>query len=79
MSTSGLCKGVEVVLLTPTPCIPIWVDENSIGQFKQLRSKLKAVMNMKGEINEFKQNEDPDDNYFMFSFKQAGKKAYSLK
>ena len=40
-STSGLCKGVEVVLLTPTPCLPLWVDENSIGQFKQLKSRLK--------------------------------------
>ena len=45
MATSGLCKGVKVVLLTPTPCIPIWVDEKAISQFKQLRSKLKAVMN----------------------------------
>ena len=78
-STSGLCQGIEVVLLTPLAYTPIWVDENSLGRFRQLRSKLKAVMNMKGEIDEFNQNEDPDDNYFMFSFKQAGKKADSLK
>ena len=79
MSTSGLCKGVEVVLLTPTPCIPIWFDKNSISQFKQLRSKLKAVLNMKGEIEEFKENEDPDDNYFIFSLKQASKIADNLQ
>ena len=36
-------------------------------------------MNMKKEINEFKQKEDPNDNYFMVKFKQAGKKADNLQ
>ena len=47
------------MLLTPTPCLPLWVDEFSKGQFKQLRIRLKTVMNIKGEIDEFKQDEDP--------------------
>ena len=79
MSTSGLCKEVEVVLVTPTPCIPSWIEEKSIDQFRQLRSKLNAVLNVRGEIKRFKEKKDPDDNYFAFTFKQAGKEASSLQ
>ena len=79
MSKSGLCKGVEVVLVTPTSCIPSWVEGESVDQFRQIRSKLKAVLNVKREIERFKGKEEPDDNFFTFTFKQAGKKAEDLQ
>ena len=43
MSESGLCKGVEVVLVTPTSCIPSWIEGESCDQFRQIRSKLSCV------------------------------------
>ena len=66
-----------MVLTTPTACIPSWIEEKSIGLFKQLRIKLKAVLNIRREIKIFKERKDPDDNYFAFTFKQAGKEASS--
>ena len=79
ISSSGLCKGVEAALLSPTTCLPIWVVKESIHHYVQLRAKLKEVIYAKNEMDKFKQSENPDDDYFMVSFKPAGKKADKLK
>ena len=55
------------------------MDKESIDRFIQLRAKLKEVVYAEKEMNKFKQSENPDDNYFMVSFKQAGKKADNLQ
>ena len=37
------------------------------------------MLNIRREIKRFKEKKDPDDNYFAFTFKQAGKEASSLQ
>ena len=68
VTSSGLCKGVEVVLLSPTTCTPSWIVKESLSRFIQLRAKLKEVVYAKNEMDKFIQNENPDDNQFMVTF-----------
>ena len=79
ISSSGLCTGVEVVLLSPVTCTPTWVHKESLERFKQLRAKLKEVVYTKQEMDKFKQSENPDDNQFMVKYKQVGIKADKLQ
>ena len=78
VTSSGLCRGVEVVLLSPTTCTPSWVVKGSLSRFIQLRAKLKELMYAKNEMDKFIQSKNPDDNQFMVAYKQAGKKADKL-
>ena len=43
MSASGLCKGVEVILLTPTQCIPIWIDEKQTEIYNECERRNKKI------------------------------------
>ena len=78
-SESGLCKGIEVVLFTPTTSKPLWVDKSSSDEFIQLKIRLQKVLDIKKVIKIFKEEEDPDDNWFEISLKRATKKADSLQ
>ena len=53
IAPSSLCKGVEVVLLSPTTCTPGWVKRGSLNRFIQLRGKLKKLMQAKSEMEKF--------------------------
>ena len=53
VTSSGLCKGVEVVLLSPTTCTPSWIVEESLSRFIQLRAKLKELVYTKNEVDKF--------------------------
>ena len=53
VASSGLSKGVEVVLLSPTTCAPSWVERGSISHFIQLRGKLTELMQAKSEIENY--------------------------
>ena len=79
VASSGLSKGVEVVLLSPTTCTPSSVEKGSLSRFIQLRGKLKELMQAKSEIEKFIQSEAPDDNQLLVAYKQAGKKADKLQ
>ena len=37
VTSSGLCRGVEVVLLSPTTCTPSWIVKESLSRFIQLK------------------------------------------
>ena len=78
-SKSGLCKGIEVVLLTPTTSKPLWVDKSSGDEFIQLKISLQKVLDIKKAIKIFKEEEDPDDNWFEISLKRAVVRADSLQ
>ena len=78
-SKSGLYKGIEVVLLTPTASKPLWIDKSSVDEFVQLRERLQKVVSIKKGIKIFKEEKDPDDNWFEFSLKRATKRADSLQ
>ena len=65
VASSGLSKGVEVVLLSPTTCTPSWVERGSLSRFIQLRGKLKELMQAKSEIEKFIQSKAPDDNRYL--------------
>ena len=69
VTSSGLCKGVEVVLLSPTTCTPSWIVKESLSRFIQFRAKLKELVYAKNEVDKFMQSENPDDNQFMVTFK----------
>ena len=71
MSTSGLSHGVEVVLTAPSTSKPIWLKPNQRAQFKQLRSKFRAVIEITAEIEKFKARENLDDSNFIIHFKRA--------
>ena len=79
VTSSGLSKGVEAVLLSPTTCTPSWVEKGSLSRFIQLRGKLKELMYAKSEIEKFIQSKAPDDNQLLVAYKQAGKKADKLQ
>ena len=79
VASSGLSKGVEVVLLSPTTCTPSWVERGSMSRFIQLRGKLTELMLAKSEIENFIQSKAPDDNQLLAAYKQAGKKADKLQ
>ena len=66
------------ILLSLTTCTPSWVVKESLSRFIQLRAKLKEVVYAKNEMDKFMQSENPDDNQFMVTFKQAEKKADKL-
>ena len=78
-STSGLCKGIEVVLLTPTTSKLLWVDKSSGDKFIQLKIRLQKVLDIKKGIKIFKEEKDPDDSWFEFSLKRATKRVDSLQ
>ena len=79
ISSSGLNKGIEVILLSPNTITPYWVDRGSVSRFIQLRGKLTEVIQAKEEIERFVQNEVPEDNQLAAAHKQAGKKAKKLQ
>ena len=74
VASLGLCKGVEVVLLSPTTYTPSWVEKGSQNHFIQHRGKLKELMQAKSEIEKFIESKAPDDNQLLVAYKQAGKK-----
>ena len=75
MSASGLTRWVEIILTARTTSKPIWLRPDQLAQFKQLRDKVRAVMDVIAEIEKFKEREDPDDNTFTFHCKRAGDEA----
>ena len=79
ISSSGLNKGIEVILLSPNTITPYWVDRGSVSRFIQLRGELTKVIQAKEEIERFVQNEVPEDNQLAAAHKQAGKRAEKLQ
>ena len=69
VTSSGLSKGVEVILLSPTTITPSWVERGPVSRFIDLKWKLTEVMQAKGEIERFVQSKAPDDNQLLAAYK----------
>ena len=78
--SSGLSHGVEVVLTAQTTSKPLWVQsDQQRAQFKELRSKFRAVGVAINEIEAFKNREEEDDSNFVIYFKRADETAENIK
>ena len=67
----GLWKGISNILTSPHTIAPLWIKEESVNKFLNLKMEMTTVTRAVAEIKKFSDEESPEDKLLAAKRKQT--------